>query len=355
MKFPVERGIDISGTLRASSGIPVNRGNVHISIPDKNFSANVVTDPDGRFKFQNLVFPDSAKVIVSARDNVRASDLMLTMDNGQRQGLPINYQAAETITNIDSTLSEYLKNSKQQHNDLHILKEVVIKDTRIEKKPSHNDYASLASLGQEADHTIKGSEFQDCNSLVDCIKGLSPGITFDNDKFYVFSDYSSGKRVPMQIFLKGMPIETVDLASINPASIESIEIFLKDQLGLVNSAYQSNGAIVINLKNVEMTKISYQDLKNMIGNRNEVTMYPKGYELARVFYLPLYTGPRQAQPTQLDIRSTIYWNPNVTTDKTGTALLQYFNSDGQGTYRVTVEGLDKDGNLGRQVYRYTVK
>ena len=355
MNFPVERGIDISGTLRASSGIPTNRGNVHISIPDKNFSANAVTDAEGRFKFTNLMFPDSAKVVLNARDNVRASDLMLTVDNGQRQSLPVNYQAAEAITNIDSVLSAYLKNSKQQYNDLHILKEVVIKDTRIEKKPSHADYASLTSLGMEADHIVKGSEFEGCNSLVDCIKGLSPGITFDNDKFYVFSDYSAGKRVPMQIFLKGMPIETIDLQSINTSAIESIEIFLKDQLGLVNSAYQSSGAIVINMKNIEMTKISYQDLKAMIGNRNEVTMYPKGYELARVFYLPLYTGPRQAQPTQLDIRSTIYWNPNVNTDKTGNAVLEYFNSDGQGTYRVTVEGLDKDGNLGRQVYRYTVK
>jgi len=353
--FPVETGIDITGTLRASNGIPVNRGNVHISIPDKNLSANVVTDADGRFKFSNLVFPDSAKVILNARDNVRASDLVLSVDNSQRQSVPVNYEAAEAITNIDSALNTYLKNSKQQYNDLHILKEVVIKDTRIEKKPSHSDYSSLVSLGQEADHTIKGNQLEGCNSLVDCMKGLSPGIIFDNDKFYVFSDYSTGKKVPMQLFLKGMPIETLDLASINPASVESIEIFLKDQLGLVNSAYQSNGAIVINLKNIEMTKISYQDLKSMIGNRNEITMYPKGYELARVFYLPLYTGAREAQPAQLDIRSTIYWNPNVTTDKTGNAGLQYFNSDGQGIYRVTVEGLDKDGNLGRQVYRYTVK
>jgi uncharacterized protein YfaS (alpha-2-macroglobulin family) len=84
-------------------------------------------------------------------------------------------------------------------------------------------------------------------------------------------------------------------------------------------------------------------------------MNPKGYEPIKIFYLPRYIGPRQSQPNQLDLRSTVYWNPNVNTDKTGSATLEYFSPDSQGTYRVTVEGFDKDGNLGRAVYRYTVK
>jgi len=71
--------------------------------------------------------------------------------------------------------------------------------------------------------------------------------------------------------------------------------------------------------------------------------------------MPRYTGTRTNQPAQIDRRSTIYWNPNIETDKTGTASLEYFNSDGKGTYRVTVEGIDSDGNLGRVVYRYVVK
>jgi hypothetical protein len=352
----VETGMDLTGSLRGVNGIPINHGNVHLSIPDKNFTADVVTDADGHFKFKNVVVPDSAKVIVSARDNVRSSDLVVTMDGGQRQDIPVNYQLADGITNIDSALSIYLKNSKKEYSDLHILKEVVIKDTRVEQKPSHLDYSNLSSLGQIPDHLVKGDQLQGCVNLEDCIKGVAAGLTYDNEKFYNFQDYSAGKRVPMQLFLKGQPIETVDLAAIDPASVESIEIFLKDQLGLVNSAYQSSGAIVINLKKGETgTKISYQDLKELIGHRYEATIYPKGYQAVKIFYLPRYIGPRQNQTNALDLRSTIYWNPNLNTDKNGNATLEYFNADGQGTYRVTVEGIDKDGNLGREVYRYTVK
>ncbi|MCO5945870.1 hypothetical protein [Mucilaginibacter flavidus] len=56
-----------------------------------------------------------------------------------------------------------------------------------------------------------------------------------------------------------------------------------------------------------------------------------------------------------DLRSTIYWNPNIITDKDGKASFEYFNADGKGTYRVVVEGIDADGNLGRQVLRYKVE
>jgi hypothetical protein len=355
VNYRPEMGINITGTLRTSAGIPVNNGNVHLSIPDKNFNANAVTNADGRFYFANVIYLDSAKVMLNARDNIHASDLVLTVDGGQRQNLPINYQEPDEVTNIDSVMSLYLKNSKIQYSNLHILKEVVIKDTKIVKTANHTDYASLASLGAEADHVINANQLQGCNTLVDCIRGLSAGVTFEDGNFYVFRDYNQGKKVPMQLFLKDMPVDVNYLSSIDPSTVESIEIFLKDELGLVNSTYQSNGAIVINQKKVETTKLSYQDLKKLIGSRNEVTMYPKGYEPVKTFYLPRYIGPRESQHTQTDLRTTIYWNPNVLTDKTGNATLEFFNADGRGTYRVTIEGIDKDGNLGRQVYRYSVK
>jgi uncharacterized protein YfaS (alpha-2-macroglobulin family) len=56
-----------------------------------------------------------------------------------------------------------------------------------------------------------------------------------------------------------------------------------------------------------------------------------------------------------DLRSTIYWKPDLITDKDGNASVNYFNADGTGTYRVIVEGMDEKGNLGRQVFRYKVE
>ena len=54
-------------------------------------------------------------------------------------------------------------------------------------------------------------------------------------------------------------------------------------------------------------------------------------------------------------RSTIYWNPEIQTSKDGKATFDYYNADGTGTYKVTIEGIDTNGKVGRLVYRYEVK
>ena len=56
-----------------------------------------------------------------------------------------------------------------------------------------------------------------------------------------------------------------------------------------------------------------------------------------------------------DYQSTIYWNPELKPGKGGNVLFNYYNSNATGTYKVIIEGIDNDGNVGRLVYRYKVK
>jgi len=356
INFLPEQGITLTGTLRASNGMAINNGNISLKIKDKNYNATAVTDADGRFRFPNLLFSDSTQVFLSARNNVRASDLVLTVDGDPYQKISVNPAAPDEIMNIDSTLSPYLKNSKVQANNSHILKEVVIKDTRIKKTITHKDYSSLSSLSSEPDHLVTPNMLQGCNNLLDCLKVFATGMIFENDNFYVMRDYNAGKRVAAQVFVKGMPVDVNYLSNMTADGIESVEVFLKDELGLVNSAYNSNGAIVVNLKKApEGEKITLAQLRDLIPPKNEITFTPKGYVVKRSFYMPRYSGPRALQPNQIDTRTTIYWNPNIITDPTGTASFEYFNADGKGTYRAIIEGMDKDGNIGRQLFKYTVK
>jgi len=357
LKFLPEQGIDISGTLRASTGMPVNNGNITLSIANNNYYKNTVTDADGHYKFPNLVFLDSAKIKLSARNNFRSNDLVLFVDGEQGQSVGQNFYTPDEILNIDSVLSAYLKNSKIEYKSKNILKEVVIRDTKIVPTVTHLDYGSLSSLSHEADHTITAAQLQGCNSVFECLKGMAMGMTFQNNNFYVFTNHTnSASSAPAAIFVKGMIADVNYLSTLNPADVESIEIFVKDELGLINSAYNTNGAIVINMKKAAVgTKLTVDQIKDLIPQSNERTITPRGYTPVKTFYMPRYAGPRAAQTTKVDTRSTIYWNPNVITDKTGNAAVEYFNADGKGTYRAIVEGMDKDGNIGRQVFKYEVK
>ncbi len=359
IRFLPENGITLSGTLRQSNGIPVFNGNVRLLIPDKNISVNAITNADGKFGFQNVVFQDSSKVTISARNNTKSNDMVVTFDGEQAQRLPANVNKPDYVTNIDSTLSAYIKNSKLQNSYSTTLKEVVIRDRKIEKPTvSHRDYGSLTSLSAIADHTILASQLEGCLTPLECIQSLAMGLTYQDGNFYVTRNIGQGKKIPVAIFLRGQFVDVNAIQSLNPKEIESVEIFVKDELGLINSTYGTDGALVINMKKSpesQGTKVSLADLKTMLPQPNEINFSPKGYAKVRTFYIPRYSGPAETQSKKVDTRSTIYWNPNVVTDKTGAANLEYFNADGVGSYRAIIEGIDKDGNIGRTIYRYTVK
>jgi hypothetical protein len=259
------------------------------------------------------------------------------------------------IANIDSALRPYLQNSKRQLTSMHTIKEVVIKSTVTAKKASHSDYPTLNALPMDADHTISGDRFKDCNFMVDCLIATGLGITFDNNNFYVTRDYIGGKKTPMAIYVNGMSVDVNYLINVDTKMIESVEIFNSDGLSSINRTTGTKGILVINTKKIPKgEKISKEQLLDMLPKNNVIEFIPGGYNTTRIFYSPKYDNPAGSS-IGVDLRSTIYWNPAVITDKTGNTSVEFFNADGTGTYKAIIEGIDKDGNIGRFVYRYKVQ
>jgi len=137
------------------------------------------------------------------------------------------------------------------------------------------------------------------------------------------------------------------LANISPYDVEGIEIIKSNYNLAVYGDEGSSGVIEITLKKGG----------SMFGSMpvyNVARYLVKGYTNQREFYSPAYDKPADSHK-ELDLRSTIYWNPNFVSDPEGKAKLSYFTSDQPGTYRAVVEGIDIDGRLARQVYTFTVK
>ena len=72
------------------------------------------------------------------------------------------------------------------------------------------------------------------------------GLTYTENNFYVTRVLNSGLKVPVQIFLNGMPVDASYLNSVQTADVDNVEIFLKDDMGLVSRTYNTNGILVIN-------------------------------------------------------------------------------------------------------------
>jgi len=355
LALPEQQGLEITGMLRNNTGLPIAKGNLRMQIPSRNFYAEGVTDMTGNFKFSKLNFSDSSQVIISARNNYNNRNLVISVTGEAYTPPTKNPYILDGINNMDSLYKPYLLNSKKRYDNLHILKEVVIKATSTVKKATHNDYPGFGGLDMQTDQTVTADRIKDCNDLRQCLPSILLGVTADDNYLYLSKNYNSPDKKPMQIFYNGKPVDYSFLSSVNGNGVETIELYKTDGVSGINKTYGTDGMIFINMRKVVSTKISIAELQEMMPKGNLLSFTAPGYTVSREFYSPSYEVAKPGLAFGGDLRSTVYWSPKIVTDKTGLTSFEFYNADGRGTYRATIEGIDADGNLGRYILRYTVK
>jgi hypothetical protein len=73
-----------------------------------------------------------------------------------------------------------------------------------------------------------------------------------------------------------------------------------------------------------------------------------GFTRFKEFYNPQYDNPNENPET--DIRSTLYWNPYVMTNKKSPRFrIQFFNNDISKKLQIVLEGVTTDGRMARVV------
>lgn len=68
---------------------------------------------------------------------------------------------------------------------------------------------------------------------------------------------------------------------------------------------------------------------------------PLGYQQEVEFYSPIYDIQKK-QSNDMDLRTTIYWKPNVIF-KEGEAEISFYAADSPVNYSILVEGISNDG------------
>ena len=228
------------------------------------------------------------------------------------------------------------------------LKEVKIK-AAIDKKPALAHSANLNGPGR-ANQVIMGETISNCIRLSDCLTGKVFGVRFKNDGTPHSTRSSAGDMV---VIIDGSIMSGNLINQIPANDIYSIEVLRSGEYLAIYGSNAPGGALVITTRRGGENTVE----SNYLTSRSPAGLitYPfKGYFRAKIFYTPKYHHPKK-DTEPFDLRSTVYWNPNVITDKDGKASIEYFNNDTKGTYRVVVEGIDDNGDLGRQVYRYKVE
>jgi hypothetical protein len=238
----------------------------------------------------------------------------------------------------------YLVITTKLSTDTTVLKQVDIKATKV-KKSTVTRSSNLHGPGN-ADQVIMGDKLGSCVSLADCLRGKVFGVSFAADGSPI--NISRGANSPMVIIVEGNQLAGSELNNIDVNTVSSIEVLRTNFAKSIYGGSIGGGALIITLKDGSEKYTTSTVPAGLIT-------YPfKGFYKARQFYSPKYAGPKQTGDAP-DLRSTIYWQPNVITDKDGKTSFEYFNADTKGTYRITLEGIDENGQIGRAVYRYKVQ
>lgn len=138
-----------------------------------------------------------------------------------------------------------------------------------------------------------------------------------------------------QLYIDEMPADINFVSTINVRDVAYIKAFRPPFMGGFNGA---NGAIAIYTR--RGGDAQQENNKSLNSARIE------GYTVIREFYAPKYYSMEVPPGSNRDVRTTIYWNPNISIDpKKKEILLSFNNNDVTDAFRVVIQGMTTDGKL----------
>lgn len=188
------------------------------------------------------------------------------------------------------------------------------------------------------DKETRLSEFISFPTMRDVFREIVPGVSvqFTSNRVKMFSKDN-------QVNFKGPPLYMVDgiptynseyILGLNPAEIESIGLISSND-NLNKFGYLGkNGIIAINSK-------SGKTISKIPEDKTFVSY--QGFTMVTEYYTPTYQSVKSKNSRTPDLRSLMYWNPNIRTNLDGSTEIEFYTSDQKGTYEVVIEGITDAG------------
>ena len=292
----------------------------HVAIPDK----------DGYFSFDQMEYPERTKYIIQALKSKRGSaGVFLTLDSvispAQPQ-LKLLQPRTPLLAERNYVMKMDQKYTLENGMRVYNLGEILVTARRKSNTAGDSPYYSANVSRVTSRKDIEKGNF---SSVLDMVR-LLPGVA-------VIGSEVTYRGQPTLVILDNMPEENFDYERLIPDDVGDLFFAPPTTVGPVFGGRGANGAIVIN------TRRGFVE-KNTVNN-NMAIVRPIGYQQSVEFYSPVYDTPEKLKSTKPDLRSTIYWNPAVTTDEHGEAHISFYTADSSSRYRLAVEGVSAIGAI----------
>jgi len=359
-------GLKVSGLVKTLRNKPVAGSRVSLVALNSGIMEITRTDQNGRFTLEGMKVSDGVKFYAQAKSPKGSDKVEVIVEQPvfpeiapNKNGPDFNVHQSKIIE-VQSTPPVFQVDRSRR------LKEVKILARKLESIKFSAQGAVRIPEGH-ADQTFVFSEKDRCATLGTCLQGRIHGVVFKQLENKEVMNYPHCRPIgvidstaralhSMDLYVDGRKItDTAEMGGIFDGNlidfdaIGKIEV-IRTNLALVNTLVSSPKT---GLKASLLIITKRRDQREPPYTPNIMKFMPKGFTSSREFYSPKYEVSDKKD--DLDYRNAIYWNPFLISSQEEPMKFDFYTSDIQGNYRVTVEGIDEDGNLGRQTFRFNVK
>ncbi|HVX00212.1 MAG TPA: carboxypeptidase regulatory-like domain-containing protein, partial [Candidatus Babeliaceae bacterium] len=352
--FEAEKTFEVKGTVVNGINKPIKNAKVSLVSQKPTLIRTMNTNQDGQFTFKDFPPIDTPRFFIQALNKRGKSfSVGINLETFTPPSLkPVNFPVdLPWNVNIDSTLSSYISDKRTELDEIlksqlagHVLRTVEVKA----KKAIPNSY-NINGPG-EADIVLDQSDIKKYGniSLYDFLRQHILGLN-------IMDTSGSLNGYDVHFIIEGMTlqyisdnIKTDPLNALTTYDIKGIEIMYSSQYVNGYDAKFANPNELIKRKSppayIEITT----KRPGTLWEQKKAGVYvytPVPFAWPKKFYRPRYTT-KTIDPANQDLRSTIYWEPNVDMETKGQGLVTFYAADRPGGYTIILEGSDMKGHLG---------
>ncbi|MES2829248.1 MAG: TonB-dependent receptor [Bacteroidota bacterium] len=346
---------EITGKLMTLNNKPVANGKVMLmSNKLAGLPPETTTDANGVYIFKDLIITSEIQFSVQGKTDKGSDKVEIKVDRTRDELMSPNPNVPDLDTDLRKTLQASFDNAKKQEEDLQkrgmLGRTQQLKEVQITSGKKKRAFGMDMIMEGHADQTVRyaATDIAYMN-ILEWMKFKIPNITFRQD--------NSDQCGPVEVAVSRGEVMNIFVDGRKITQCESQDFFLMDPADIARLDVVRTNAALINM--MGGAGLSFTTKRGMgsvrkVFNPNMTNINPRGYNVVREFYSPVYKGDGNDSRIA-DLRTTVYWNPSLMTDDKGKATFSFFNGDGKGTHRVLVEGINADGTLGRKIYKYEVK
>lgn len=353
---PPEYYQKISGMVQRSlSSKGVEKGQVSLlALPaseEGSYMDFVETDEYGRFLFNAFELPDSTRVVVQALNDKGKGHVRLSVDpvyfpEITPVPLAVEIKGKAEAEDFDSYLAKAEERAKYDDNMRIIhLKEVEVVASRINKGEKRRESIFFSTSATAL--TLEDIERRNARNMSDLFQGVA-GVQVRGGSSD-FTLHIRGSEGSAAMFVDGIEMDAQTVSSMVPDDVARIEIY-KGAEAAIFGLRGGNGVVNV------ITKTGY-DLKPVEKEVYHVKKFnPLGFQRPVEFYSPKYETPQEKSDAMPDLRTTIYWKPDLMIEEEGKVSFEFYTSDiSTTTYSVVIEGLSADGRIIHTVKTINIK